>query len=243
MGSEYINASRIESIGAIAAQGPKENTLGTFFSMVLEAGGPIINMAKAEELGEKKYSAYDKYEGNVPEKGINVNESPEIIFGQEANIRHMSSEEITDSQGNLIGYKNTFQVVDLKQEPIKYPKDHPLAGQPVKTIEQYHYIKWPDHGVPKDSQELVYFLNTVRVETSMAGNANKEPVFHCSAGVGRSGVAMAVYKAMKDAEAGKELIDATTSMVEMRKHRSIMIQTHEQLILTHNIIESLRDSK
>lgn len=60
-----------------------------------------------------------------------------------------------------------------------------FSGQ-FRDIQQFHYITWPDFGVPSSPTAFLEFLRKVRdagVLESTVGPA----IIHCSAGIGRSG--------------------------------------------------------
>ena len=52
----------------------------------------------------------------------------------------------------------------------------------MKTVRQFHYTAWPDHGVPEHVESVLAF---VRVAANFR-DADYS-VVHCSAGVGRTG--------------------------------------------------------
>jgi protein tyrosine phosphatase len=55
-----------------------------------------------------------------------------------------------------------------------------------RVITQFHFLAWPDHGVPDESApllEMMLSVNKLHEESS-----SKSPiVVHCSAGIGRTG--------------------------------------------------------
>uniref|UniRef100_A0A8C1V0B3 protein-tyrosine-phosphatase n=1 Tax=Cyprinus carpio TaxID=7962 RepID=A0A8C1V0B3_CYPCA len=55
-----------------------------------------------------------------------------------------------------------------------------------RTVRQFHYTIWPDHGVPETTQSLVQFVRTVRDYIDRTTSPGVT-VVHCSAGVGRTG--------------------------------------------------------
>ena len=100
-----------------------------------------------------------------------------------------------------------------------------------RTIWQYHYKGWPDHGVPRSPSEMLEFwvlvttqLNALRAEFK----ENLGPiVVHCSAGIGRTGTFIVVHIIQQVIAArGKEAeIDIQATIQRVRGQRSGMIQT------------------
>ena len=71
---------------------------------------------------------------------------------------------------------------------------HRLYNSDTKTsklVHHFHYISWPDFGVPSDPRSLIKFVQHIR--NILRPQHTKSPiVVHCSAGVGRSGTYMAL---------------------------------------------------
>ena len=89
-------------------------------------------------------------------------------------------------------------------------------------VKHYHYISWPDFGVP---QSVSPFMTLNRRVMSSWNRTNKRPIIvHCSAGVGRSGTFVAVDMALEQADKeGK--VDIAGIVTRMRQQRMKMVQT------------------
>ena len=64
-----------------------------------------------------------------------------------------------------------------------------------RTVLQYHFKAWPDHGVPHDPGAVLGFLQDVTLSQSTLATKGVEPgpvVVHCSAGIGRTGTFIVV---------------------------------------------------
>ena len=61
--------------------------------------------------------------------------------------------------------------------------DEPDA--PVHEVTLFHYLGWPDHGVPANTISMINFIK--RVRKSHPYSKEDLMVVHCSAGVGRTG--------------------------------------------------------
>uniref|UniRef100_K1PR81 protein-tyrosine-phosphatase n=1 Tax=Magallana gigas TaxID=29159 RepID=K1PR81_MAGGI len=105
----------------------------------------------------------------------------------------------------------------------KLSVSHKQQNKP-RTVMQYHYTTWPDHGTPDPLSLVVFHSHVMRTRTSR----NKSPILvHCSAGIGRTGTYIALdalYKAGK--ASGK--INVAEYVKIMRTNRMNMVQTYEQ---------------
>ncbi|XP_033738710.1 receptor-type tyrosine-protein phosphatase kappa-like [Pecten maximus] len=97
-----------------------------------------------------------------------------------------------------------------------------------RLVCQFHYTKWPDHGIP-DVFELVMFHR--HIQRSRIPEDGPLAV-HCSAGIGRTGTLIALDSLL---EAGKknESIDVHGYVLTMRKDRMNMVQTVDQYRVIH----------
>ncbi|OWF47291.1 Receptor-type tyrosine-protein phosphatase kappa [Mizuhopecten yessoensis] len=101
-----------------------------------------------------------------------------------------------------------------------------------RTMFQFHFITWPDHGVPNPFQ-LVQFQRSVdQQQTSLPGPL----VVHCSAGIGRTGTYIALDALLKHSQSS-QTIDVYQYTLTMRKDRLNMIQTVEQYIALHDALD------
>lgn len=103
-----------------------------------------------------------------------------------------------------------------------------------RTLTQYHYTSWPDHGTP-EPLFLVIFHN--QVVTSRSPKDTSPTIVHCSAGIGRTGTYIALDALSK---AGKMTgkINVTEYVKSMRTDRMNMVQTYEQY---KTIFQALHD--
>ena len=64
------------------------------------------------------------------------------------------------------------------------------------SVKHLQYTSWPDHGVPNKPEHFLHFIELLRREMPHA-----EPILvHCSAGVGRTGVTIALDAAISSIE-------------------------------------------
>lgn len=101
---------------------------------------------------------------------------------------HFISKEITPSY--IIRH---FDLIDLESNKSR-------------QIAQYHYISWPDFGIPESPASFLEFLFTVRDSGALSESTVYTPVVHCSAGIGRSGTLCLVDSCLVLVNSGNILI-------------------------------------
>ncbi|CAG2227272.1 unnamed protein product [Mytilus edulis] len=98
-----------------------------------------------------------------------------------------------------------------------------------RNIHHFHFIQWPDQGVPDSINLVNFYRKVVREQHDQCGQHDQSGpmVVHCSAGVGRTGTLIAVDALY---EHGKKVgsVDVMEYVQMMKKDRMNMIQTHEQ---------------
>uniref|UniRef100_A0A8C7WBP8 protein-tyrosine-phosphatase n=1 Tax=Oncorhynchus mykiss TaxID=8022 RepID=A0A8C7WBP8_ONCMY len=102
-------------------------------------------------------------------------------------------------------------------------------GNTERTVWQYHFRAWPDHGVPTDPGGVLDFLEEVNLKQESILEAGPI-VVHCSAGIGRTGTFI-VIDILIDVirEKGVDCdIDVPKSIQMVRSQRSGMVQTEAQ---------------
>lgn len=105
-------------------------------------------------------------------------------------------------------------------------------GQPSKVVTQLHLRDWPDQDVPPPGciEVLIGLVNGKRAETGSRGPM----LVHCSAGVGRTGMFLTVYEALRRRTTRVfAIVDA------LRHERPWMVQTPEQYWRAHAAADNL----
>ncbi|XP_025108240.1 receptor-type tyrosine-protein phosphatase kappa-like isoform X2 [Pomacea canaliculata] len=136
-----------------------------------------------------------------------------------------------------VGTKKTYghvTVTALKVDTradfiIRYFSLETKKGGEQRTVSQYHYLVWPDHGVPS-TLSLVNFWRYVR--TRAQGGI---PVVHCSAGVGRTGTYIALDIASDLRSRGRD-VNVKEIVSRLREDRTLMVQTEAQYKFLHEAI-------
>ena len=81
----------------------------------------------------------------------------------------------------------------------------------------FHYTAWPDHGVPKDPTllfEIIHSLSQSNVNCTLV---------HCSAGVGRTGVFIALKKIIEVLLSNPCYLNLFETVLDLRKDRKFMV--------------------
>ncbi|XP_055519236.1 receptor-type tyrosine-protein phosphatase eta-like isoform X2 [Leucoraja erinacea] len=102
-----------------------------------------------------------------------------------------------------------------------------------RTITQFHFTSWPDHGVPKTTDKLLQFQRMMR--DYLNKNRAGLPVVHCSAGVGRTGTLIALDYLLQRIEK-EAVVDVYGIVHNMRMSRTCMVQTENQYIFLHQCV-------
>ncbi|CAG2257239.1 PTPRT [Mytilus edulis] len=194
---DYINASYIDNYekekAYIAAQGPKKVTLRDFWHMIWQES--VGKIVMVTQLIENRKAKCERYWPKTVTEPLVVNN---FIVTMTEETEHT----VYVYRSLTVLNKNTAQE---------------------RTIHQFHFTQWPDHGVP-DSIKLVNFYRKVR---SQKCNQHGPMLVHCSAGIGRTGTFIAIDALYEN---GKKVGHVNImEYIEMaRKDRINMVQTHEQ---------------
>ena len=87
-------------------------------------------------------------------------------------------------------------------------------------VVQYHFLGWPDHGVPKFATSLIEFIRRVRHDYK----SDRPILVHCSAGVGRTGTYITL-DSMLERIKETDNINVYEFVRNMRAKRVLMVQT------------------
>ncbi|KAL2762764.1 receptor-type tyrosine-protein phosphatase H isoform 2 precursor, partial [Daubentonia madagascariensis] len=109
-----------------------------------------------------------------------------------------------------------------------------VEEQKTLSVRQFHYLAWPDHGVPHSPDPLLAFWKMLRQWLDQAVEGGP-PIVHCSAGVGRTGTLIALDVLLRQLEC-KGLVGPFSFVRKMRESRPLMVQTEAQYIFLHQCI-------
>ncbi|XP_056002719.1 receptor-type tyrosine-protein phosphatase mu-like isoform X1 [Ostrea edulis] len=106
-----------------------------------------------------------------------------------------------------------------------------------RTITQYHYTAWPDHGTPEEIS-----LNQFHRAVLKTHQRRSPLLVHCSAGVGRTGTFIALDTLLEEGRRSGE-VDVLEFVKSMREDRMTMVQTVEQYVFLHKaLLDGLQGS-
>uniref|UniRef100_A0A8C9R638 Phosphatidylinositol phosphatase PTPRQ-like n=1 Tax=Scleropages formosus TaxID=113540 RepID=A0A8C9R638_SCLFO len=106
-------------------------------------------------------------------------------------------------------------------------------------VNHFNFTSWPDHGVPQCSTGLIQFVKAVRTNR---GHNSTTVVVHCSAGVGRTGVFIALDRLIQHAN-DHDFVDLHGLVAELRAERMCMVQNLAQYMFLHQSMMELLSSK
>ncbi len=223
-GSDYINANHVKGASGsnayIAAQGPLPHTINDFWRMVVECEVQVIVMACNEtEAGKHKCERYWSQPEDV--EGAHQEERQ---FGKFF-VKTLKMREICPD----------FLVRTMR---LRWTPERTSAAEEERTVCQFHYTAWPDHGIPTQVKPL---LEMVRLIRDCQASETLPVLVHCSAGCGRTGTICTIDFIWGLLRTGKLMADFSLFELvrDMRRQRIAMVQTVEQYILVHRAVKEL----
>uniref|UniRef100_A0A4W3J5V2 protein-tyrosine-phosphatase n=1 Tax=Callorhinchus milii TaxID=7868 RepID=A0A4W3J5V2_CALMI len=183
----------------IATQGCLQNTVNDFWRMVFQENSRVIVMTTKEV--ERGKSKCVKY------------------WPEEMSLKEYGGMRVRNVRENPA---HDYILRELKLSKVG-------QGNMERTVWQYHFKSWPDHGVPSDPGGVLDFLEEVNLKQESIAEAGPV-VVHCSAGIGRTGTFI-VIDILIDIirEKGVDCdIDVPKSIQMVRSQRSGMVQTEAQ---------------
>ncbi|XP_026290335.1 tyrosine-protein phosphatase non-receptor type 2 isoform X1 [Frankliniella occidentalis] len=207
---EYINANLVKMEKArrqyILTQGPLPTTTGHFWLMVWEQKCKAIVMLN--RIIEKKQIKCHQYWPDGKHPGVDdMLDLPDVGL----QVCHLS--EKTEESYYIT---RVFRLTDI-------------ASGESREVLQFHYMTWPDFGVPQSPTVFLRFLSIVRKSGALDSDVGPA-IVHCSAGIGRSGTFCLVDSCLVLMEEyGAEGVNVREILLEMRRYRMGLAQTPDQL--------------
>ena len=154
------------------------------------------------------------------------------------NAENTTDASSTSSQSNAQGQLHRNEYDDAVDEANSSEESTSGEFDEERTVCQFHYSAWPDHGIPLQVKPL---LEMVRLIRDCQASETLPVLIHCSAGCGRTGTICAIDFIWGLLRTGKLSEDFSLySLVrEMRKQRIAMVQTVDQYILVHRAVKEL----
>ncbi|KAG0432040.1 hypothetical protein HPB47_021229, partial [Ixodes persulcatus] len=98
-----------------------------------------------------------------------------------------------------------------------------------RTVVQFHFTTWPDHGVPLYPDALLPFLRRI---WDFEPRDDHPIVVHCSGGIGRTGTLILVDSMLAQAEAEGE-VNLVSQLHHMRQNRINLVESLEQYVFAY----------
>ncbi|TNN17335.1 Tyrosine-protein phosphatase 1 isoform 1 [Schistosoma japonicum] len=224
---DYINASFVNmefpncgvNLRYIAAQGPLPNTYSDFWQMCWEQQVHLIVMLTAiSERGRAKCHQY--WPDLNSTVNFSVSTSPRIT--QSRNSTDLQLKTVREEINTDVAYRE-FDIVQIPSHRGSF-QSVLRKNMEARRILQLQYINWPDHGVPNDADQLISFVEQVQ---RIRGENLAPVVVHCSAGIGRTGVLIAIETSI-NLMVHNYPIKPIELVQRMREHRAMLIQTTGQ---------------
>uniref|UniRef100_A0A3Q2Y751 Protein tyrosine phosphatase receptor type Q n=1 Tax=Hippocampus comes TaxID=109280 RepID=A0A3Q2Y751_HIPCM len=105
-------------------------------------------------------------------------------------------------------------------------------------VHHFNYTSWPEHGVPECCGTLIKFVRAVRLHR----HHHTTIAVHCSAGVGRTGVFIALDHLIQHIR-DHDFVDVYGLVAELRSERMCMVQNLAQYIFLHQSTLELLNNK
>jgi len=100
-----------------------------------------------------------------------------------------------------------------------------LVSNETRTVTQFHFVTWPDLGIPASSKALLDFRR--KINKSYRGRSC--PILiHCSDGAGRSGTYCLIDMVLNRITKGAKEIDIAATLEHIRDQRMDMVKTKGQ---------------
>ena len=135
--------------------------------------------------------------------------------------------------GNL--YVEYLDVKEFHDTSLKVLKLVNQQNFNTKTIYYIHYPEWEDNMVP-DRTSFANLIKVVNMTEELAKMSEKTPiVVHCKAGIGRTGVFIAIHSELKIIPKENKL-DIVRTVSKMREYRSRLVHTLDQFMFCQNFL-------
>ncbi|VDK24529.1 unnamed protein product [Taenia asiatica] len=249
---DYINASFIEMAipkaalrKYIASQGPLKTTCADFWQMCWEHDSELIVMlTDVGEQGREKCHKYWPNKNETIEFTWTQPKSSQAATSSSEKCVQLRISNVKEEEKGNTAYREfqvqrtVISVKDATAAGLSLKPSKPsitsfsrekgpsiVNGAEVRRIVQLQYLRWPDHGVPSNCDDLIAFVERMR-ELRARGKSTCA-VVHCSAGIGRTGVVILLDTAM-DMIRAQSPVKPIEMVRGMRMFRKRLVQTPTQ---------------
>eukprot|EP00094_Tigriopus_californicus_P006600 TCALIF_06356-PA protein Name:"Similar to Ptprc Receptor-type tyrosine-protein phosphatase C (Mus musculus)" AED:0.06 eAED:0.06 QI:0/0.66/0.28/1/0.66/0.71/7/35/688 len=217
LGTQYVNASFIHGIDdnltVIAAQGPTIETVPHFLQMICENSIHFVIMLtnpkeKNSRTGLKIDDHFCIHSGETLEKCAKYWSSG---GAEQTKMKHfkVSAHAKKEIAPHVVQRECLINGLDRKH-----------------TFTHIQFEDWPDFGAPDSAELLVDCAKEIR---QLIPRTRKSTMLvHCSAGVGRTGTFVGLYKLMNDIDDQMPTLDVYSTVLAMRRDRMCMVQREVQ---------------
>jgi len=228
---DYINANWVDGINDdsekkyIATQAPLPHTMADFWGMIWDQDVHIIVMlTNLSEGGRVKAHAYWPQQASKQYGDIFVCFVSEKEFGSTVVKRRFTISKSRDISG--LRTRDSF---------MEFNKEE-------RTVIQYHYMDWPDHGAPVESETILKLMDDMDTRTTKLGYQNNPFVVHCSAGIGRTGTFVLIHSFLQnfkklELKEPPEDLSLKPVLSRMRSQRDGFVQRLSQYVFCYKTLE------
>ncbi|CAB3410719.1 unnamed protein product [Caenorhabditis bovis] len=212
---EYIHGNYVSTTTNpkrfICTQAPLEKTCADFWYMCLQEHVDVIFMlCNFTEKGTKKCHEYfptkDKPDTlNFEEKGMKIT------------VKYESS--------RMVKFKGKDIKAKVCETALTVEGPEGMNGR----VTHYHWIDWPDRGVPPADLAIIELLEKSR-------KSQGPIVVHCSAGIGRTGSVVMIEYVMGQILSGQQIEETDKILLKIREQRNNSVQTDHQYLFVHQVL-------
>ncbi|CAJ0567031.1 unnamed protein product, partial [Mesorhabditis spiculigera] len=131
-------------------------------------------------------------------------------------------------------------LMSTTDDPISMHREFDVRrGGRKKEISQFHFKEWEDAKAPESREHLLDFVERIRK------SGKRAPILvHCSAGVGRTGVFIALYNLLTQLDDPQvTTLDVYATVSRLREQRVRMVQTVEQYTTLYDVLSAAIQAK
>ena len=130
---------------------------------------------------------------------------------------------------NTHTHTHTHWVPSVTKLRLKFNED-------TRDLTHFWFLQWPDHGVPRKKDGSLAPYPVLAFVTRVLRHPASGPIlWHCSAGVGRSGAAVALAHGMDSFDRGDN-VDLVHIIATLRQDRVAQVQTVKQYELVQEAL-------